>query len=185
VLKSAKASKGAVERRALDEQLTHLLDSTLVAIHPAALPDAPAEKPKDLVTFSQERHDSTLESFNTAHNAQAELVDYAIWLLFHHRAGRSASYAAAHLLCQGYERSSNADHRPVEEQTAATTIPGLTCHSPNHPVNVLKSPLWGEALRLMGKKGDKVMLDMLLNCSLFSSLQGGQRNYYQLSGGWK
>lgn len=110
-----------------------------------------------------------------------QIVDYTIWLLFNQRGSKSKGYRGSHLLCQGYERGPNVEesNRP---QPRPTTIPGLTCRFPNHSVDSLKSPAWGEVFRLLGKNGERIMLDMLLDCSLFSAIENGQGNFVQLSG---
>ena len=49
-------------------------------------------------------------------------------------------------------------------------------------VNELKSSVWKELLGLLGKEGDRIMLDLVLECGLFISIDADWGNYYQISG---
>ena len=46
----------------------------------------------------------------------------------------------------------------------------------------LKEAPWPQLLALLGKGGEKVMIDLLLDCSIFTSVDAGRGNYHQLSG---
>ena len=59
---------------------------------------------------------------------------------------------------------------------------GLTCTFPNASVATIKGPVWVALLKLLGKGGDKIMLELLLHCGVFIPIASGKNNFYQLSG---
>jgi telomerase reverse transcriptase len=65
-------------------------------------------------------------------------------------------------------------------------IPGIVCQLPNSHVEALLSPEWCRLLAEIGKGGDLIMADLLLECAIFiPTTQGGgfdRGNYYQLNG---
>ena len=68
----------------------------------------------------------------------------------------------------------------LEQGSAA--IPGLIYHFPNNHVNILKGPGWTELLGLLGKEGERLMLDLIMDNDIFVAAKAGLGNYYQLSG---
>lgn len=46
----------------------------------------------------------------------------------------------------------------------------------------MKSSSWIDVLGLLGKAGDKIMLELVLNCAIFVEVDSGKGNLYQLSG---
>lgn len=103
-------------------------------------------------------------------------MDFVIWRLFR----RSTFYRPSHLLCHGFQRS-NAQVRDGPQKTAHA-IPGLVSHYRNTSVETLKGPLWCRLHAVLGQGGDIIMLDTLLDCGLFSPVQGDRGNFIQLSG---
>lgn len=69
-----------------------------------------------------------------------------------------------------------------EEHDAMASIPGVVSHYPNSHVSTLKSAIWADAYNLLGKEGDRIMLDMILNCGVFVGIKSGKDNFYQLCG---
>lgn len=63
-----------------------------------------------------------------------------------------------------------------------TCIPGLLAQHPNSSVQTLKSPLWCRLHALLGQGGDRILMDLLLECSIFLPIEKNVGNYYQLSG---
>ena len=49
-------------------------------------------------------------------------------------------------------------------------------------VKQLKSAMWRKLLVMLGKQGDQIMLDLLLDCGIYVSIGAGKGNFYQLSG---
>ncbi|KAI9871385.1 MAG: hypothetical protein M1830_002966, partial [Pleopsidium flavum] len=64
----------------------------------------------------------------------------------------------------------------------AAVIPGIVSHYPNNHVNTLKGSVWTEVLTLLGKGGELVMLDLILDNEVFVAVESGRGNYHQLSG---
>jgi telomerase reverse transcriptase len=102
-----------------------------------------------------------------------------IWQLFM-RAARSGT-RVQHLLCQGYRKdaSFNSINR---NENAASAIPGIISVYPNIHVTAMKGSPWTQVLSLMGKDGEKIMIDLILNCGIFVTVESGKGNYHQLSG---
>ncbi|KAL9002381.1 MAG: hypothetical protein Q9188_004680 [Gyalolechia gomerana] len=69
-----------------------------------------------------------------------------------------------------------------DEQIALPGIPGLVLHYPNSHVGTLKSRLWSDLLNLLGKDGEQIMLETILECAIYAPVESGKGNYYQLSG---
>lgn len=61
-------------------------------------------------------------------------------------------------------------------------IPGIYCLHPNTHVAALKQAPWTHLLAFLGQSGQRIMVDLLVDCSIFVSLEAGLGNYYQLSG---
>lgn len=67
-------------------------------------------------------------------------------------------------------------------QPATSAIPGIVSIFPNNNVAAIKSDPWPQILGLMGKEGEKVMFDLVLDCAIFLAIESGHGNYHQLSG---
>ncbi|KAL8798147.1 MAG: hypothetical protein Q9182_006915 [Xanthomendoza sp. 2 TL-2023] len=168
------------QRSGLDAvaDLAKLLDGTLVCARPHEPSLAWQTREKEFQTFSQ-RHDSEDESsLLEGGTPQSKIVDFAIWLLFH-RIHRQA-YRPMHMLCHGYQRRV----APMfsNNQEGLSVIPGVALHYPNSHVGTLKSRSWSDLLNLLGRDGEQIMLDLLLECAIYASVENGKGNYYQLSG---
>lgn len=62
------------------------------------------------------------------------------------------------------------------------SIPGVVSHYPNSHVSTLKNTLWADVLGLLGKEGERIMLDLILQAGIFVAVESGRDNYYQLCG---
>ncbi|KAL8771820.1 MAG: hypothetical protein Q9194_004766 [Teloschistes cf. exilis] len=168
---------GQCSRSTVVDALGSFLDRTLVCKRDDESRVDVQDREQDFRVFSQ-RHDGADESNllepGTSHS---EIIDFAIWLLFH-RVHRH-SHKPMHMLCHGYQRM----RAPVlhEEQTTLVGIPGLILHYPNSHVRTLKTRPWTDLLDFLGKDGEQIMLDLLLNAAVYMSVKNGQGNYYQLS----
>jgi telomerase reverse transcriptase len=49
---------------------------------------------------------------------------------------------------------------------------------------MIKSAPWPQILALMGKEGQRMMIDLILDCGIFVAVEIGHGNYFQLSGKW-
>ena len=167
-----------IRRRRIASADDPIFDRTLVCIRDVRKQSSDLVRARDFEAFSQ-RISLTAGSSGGARSSQSELIDFTIWRLFnrnHHHAHRPP-----HMLCHGYQRVNNL-RQPDEDQCAIAGIPGLVSYYPNSNVDLLKGAAWTGVLNLLGKEGDQIMLDILLDCGLFVAIDEGQGNYYQLSG---
>ncbi|OAA73491.1 Telomerase ribonucleoprotein complex - RNA-binding domain protein [Cordyceps fumosorosea ARSEF 2679] len=101
------------------------------------------------------------------------IVDFVIWLIF--QRDNSGAFGPKHILCDGYRRSAT-------EKAESETIPGVFSRYPNDQVTSLKSSPWPQLLALLGQSGEKTMINMLVDCSMFVAIKPGLNNFYQISG---
>ncbi|KAI9832402.1 MAG: hypothetical protein M1819_004390 [Sarea resinae] len=166
-------------RQEFEKPLADLLDSTLVGIRETQ-GGSENFKAADVAAYSQQQLASTVaNSLGSGSSSQSEVIDFAIWLLFN-RKSRGAN-RPPHLLCHGYQRSAFAPRR-IHSHNPVESIPGLVSHSPNPYVDTVKSSLWGDMLSLLGKEGERLMIDLVLDCGIFSPVSKGIGNFYQISG---
>jgi hypothetical protein len=64
----------------------------------------------------------------------------------------------------------------------APGIPGIIYHFPNHNLATITSPVWCRLLALLGRGGDLIMIDLLVDCSLFKHAEGHPDALEQISG---
>lgn len=74
-----------------------------------------------------------------------------------------------HLLSDGFRKQSG-------------SLQGVYSVYPNERVAALKQTPWPELFSLLGRAGEKMMINMLLDCAIFIPIEVGQSSYYQLSG---
>ena len=68
------------------------------------------------------------------------------------------------------------------DENATSAIPGVISTYPNSHVTSMKTSPWPEVLALVGKQGERVMVDLILDCGIFLPVEAGRGSYYQLSG---
>jgi telomerase reverse transcriptase len=86
-----------------------------------------------------------------------------------------------HLLCQGFRK--DIDVRSVHrDENVTSAIPGVISTYPNSHVAAMKASPWPKILALMGKEGERVMIDLILDCGIFVPIESGRGSYHQLSG---
>ena len=101
-------------------------------------------------------------------------MDFAIWSLFNRQ--KTPGAWPKHLLCDGYrKRTKEGDHQN-------TSIPGVWREYPNHHAAALRRQPWPQVLALLGHSGQRVMVDLLIERSIFVTIDAGIGNYYQISG---
>ncbi|KAF1845713.1 uncharacterized protein K460DRAFT_113633 [Cucurbitaria berberidis CBS 394.84] len=182
-LGQATPAQDASSTHPADVQLGQLLDSALVGAFSKTSTgceeQAAKERDQDVDLFTQQRSQGTAGgTFKPGYFLQSEIVDFVIWRLFR----RLTSHKPSHLLCHGFQRSANTPRTPAMHADTASNIPGLlACHA-NSSVHALKRPLWCRLHALLGQGGDRIMMEMLLECSIFLPVETGSGNYYQLSG---
>lgn len=109
----------------------------------------------------------------------AQIVDFAVWLLFSRE--KKSGDRPKNLLCDGFRRES--DRKPHGKASAAQgQIPGVFAVYANNHVRTVKDDPWPQLLLLLGKAGERMMIDLLLDCSIFGRVAAGRENYQQLSG---
>ncbi|CAE7177976.1 hypothetical protein PTNB85_02944 [Pyrenophora teres f. teres] len=167
----------------LDTHVAELLDSALVGSPARAEPEKQAqvnrERDQDIDTFTQQRSQGTPGgTFKPGYHEQSEIVDFVIYCLFK----RSTAYRPSHLLCHGFQKTGNARREQGVNHDPNSSIPGLQECQRNDYVRTLKEPVWCRLHALLGQGGDRIMRDMLLDCSIFLPVKANTGNYYQLSG---
>ena len=165
-------------RRRIAAATDPIFDKTLVCVRDTeeSIPDW--FRPKDFDAYSQQVNLTAGRSFSDG-SPQSDLIDFAIWYLFYRR--HRHEHKPPQIICHGYQRANNPGQLG-HEHCAMAGIPGLLSNYPNANVDTLKSVAWAEILSLLGKEGNRIMLDMVFNTGLFVAIEGGQGNYYQLSG---
>lgn len=104
-------------------------------------------------------------------------MDFVIWLLFSRE--KKSSRWPKNLLCDGYRKqATGADETAKRGQT----VPGVFSRYPNQHVKALKESPWTHILTLLGRSGERIMIDLLMDGAMFLPVQTGRGNYYQLSG---
>jgi telomerase reverse transcriptase len=110
-------------------------------------------------------------------------VDYVIWRLFSRE--KKANAWPKHLLCDGFRKNVSAITAPTREMNKGQTMPGIFSVYPNHHVQALKEAPWPHILALLGKSGERIMIDLLMDTAMFVTIHAGKGNFYQLSGTMK
>ncbi|KAH8633592.1 hypothetical protein IG631_12226 [Alternaria alternata] len=177
-------SAQGISQNHLDTAVVQLLDSTLVCTS-SVNADTGAhtcfkeEREKDIRAFTQQRSQSTPGStFNPGYYMQSEIVDFVIWRLFK----RSTAHKPTHLLCHGFQRTGTTRREQGNNGNPSSSIPNLQERQPNSYRQTLKEPVWCRLHALLGQGGDRIIIDMLLESSIFIPLNADMGNYYQLSG---
>lgn len=169
----------------LETHVSHLLDSTIVASSPDSKPARADSRWNQWLNFSQRGDESYVSLSDGATKTlfcQHEIVNFAIWSLF--EKDKKTGGWPKNVLCDGFRRA------PVWDANApaagacplADAVPGLFSQYRNQRVRMLKDSFWPELLGLLGQAGEKMMIDLLLDHSIFVSVPAGNGNYYQLTG---
>jgi hypothetical protein len=162
------------------QKVGNLLDSVIVSFNSRAQRSRLKERhTQDLTAFTQQLPGSTLGSnADPGASLQLEVVDFVIWLLFRRKPSPTKPQ---HLLCQGFERLSGPARHGVNPAVVAG-IPGIVCHYPNNHVETVTNATWCNLLALLGKGGDLIMTELLVDCCLFTPTLAGAKSLRQLSG---
>lgn len=135
-----------------------------------------------------------------------QIVDFAVWLLFKRAkqnarlpqkpgdAARWSNDLPENVLCHGFQRGQGPQHvgisilegggeeKPFSAYPCSSTIPDLFCTKPPQHAQTLKESPWPQLLALLGASGEKIMIDLLIDCSIFLPVEGGRRNFVQATG---
>ncbi|KAH7171136.1 hypothetical protein EDB81DRAFT_877138 [Dactylonectria macrodidyma] len=166
-------NEGAAE---IESQLAHLLDTSLVCAHQ---PEVHHQETRweQWLSFSQkgdESHVTLANGLSGSIYSQSEVVDFVIWLLFSRES--KVGKRPKHLLCDGFRRGTGSGGQ------AGVVIPGLFSLYPNSNVKAIKEAPWPQLLVLLGRSGEKMMIDLLVDCAIYVTVQAGIHNYEQRSG---
>ena len=153
-----------------------VLDSTIVCVR--ANPIRSAENlAKDCEALSQHVRLTADSELGASNVSISELVDHAVKVLFDRI--HPHCLRPPHLLCYGIQRAQPTYAEKSERAMAGT---GLVIRSSNANSNTLKGLDWEIILALLGNGGDKIILDMLLNCALFVPVTSDLGHLNQISG---
>lgn len=158
-----------------------LLDTSIVGFnHVKTRPSLHERRAKDLAVFTQQLPSSTLgNNTDPGDSLQIEAVYFVIWLLFRRH---QPPTKPQHLLCQGFERLSGTTAQNGIKENAIAGIPGVVYQHANKHVQALTSSAWCSLLSLLGRGGDLIMVDLLLESCLFVPVMDGAKTLSQLSG---
>ncbi|KAJ2892715.1 hypothetical protein MKZ38_009438 [Zalerion maritima] len=167
----------------IEQSVVKLLDNSYVALNGHVSPlkegDKNGEVRQKWVAFTQtQRQDDSRVSLGDATMScicmQSEIVDFVVWLIF---SRTKESDRPQHLLCDGFRRGTG--HHNLRNQCS---IPGLFSAFPNNNVQVLKDSPWPQLLTLLGNSGQRLMIDLLVGCSVFVPVAAGHGNLLQITG---
>ncbi|RMZ38088.1 telomerase reverse transcriptase [Aspergillus flavus] len=163
-----------------DEELSQLLDTTLVGILKEPTAGSDQERRRELAEFTASPDRSLLASTDTGPPCpQAEIVDYVVSTLFNRNA---FSYQRPkHILTHGFERA-NGLQATTRNDTLACSLRGIVARFPNKNVQSLKRAPWTDILGLLGSSGEDIMTSLLFDCGVFTAIDCRKGIYYQLSG---
>ncbi|EMT62127.1 hypothetical protein FOC4_g10015208 [Fusarium odoratissimum] len=160
----------------IEKTLSRLLDTSLVCfVHQEA--DNDDTRWEQWLAFSQREDESYVslsDGIAGSIFSQNEIVDFVVWRLFSRDA--QVGRRPKHLLCDGFRKSAGPDDQ------GTTTIPGLFSLFPNSNVEALRENPWPQLLALLGRAGEKIMINLLVDASIYLEVEAGFNNYYQLTG---
>ncbi|KAG0650734.1 Telomerase reverse transcriptase [Hyphodiscus hymeniophilus] len=157
----------------LDNTLVGLLNSNEVPLQ---------ERIQHWTSFSQrlDTSDATFANLSgTGNFSQSEIVDFVIWITL--SKAITPNGRPQHLLCQGFRKDVSA-RSVCRDEMATSSIPGVISTYPNDHVAAMKASPWAEVLALMGREGERMMIDLILDCGIFVPIESGRGSYHQLSG---
>ncbi|RYO84278.1 hypothetical protein DL766_006470 [Monosporascus sp. MC13-8B] len=166
----------------VEQSVGALLDSTLIGISAKLSCGSTDDRWEQWTTFSQKGDESYVtlsDGIAGSRFSQSEIVDFAIWLLFSKT--KASDTWPKHLLCDGFRRN-RGSVPPRQARNGEPNIPGLFALHPNPHVDMLKGAPWPQLLLLLGQSGERIMLDLLLDCAIFVPVNAGTNNYFQISG---
>ncbi|CAI6095587.1 unnamed protein product [Clonostachys chloroleuca] len=162
----------------LEGRVAALLDTALVC---SRLPQAQKSEASDIrweqwKSFSQKGDESyvSISDTRSAKQSQNEILEFVVWLLFNRE--KTTNTQPCHVLCNGF------DVKPGNGDKGTTSIPGVYFRFPSSSFEALKEAPWPQVLALLGQSGERLMIDLLLDYSLFVAVDAGHGNFYQLSG---
>lgn len=107
----------------------------------------------------------------------AQIVDFAIWLLFRRHQGNARP---RHLLCQNFQRYLNA-YSDGKEPEIVPGIPGIYSNGANENAQAMRGHPWDALPDLLGSGAERILGDLILECGIFTPVVSSS-NLVQLSG---
>ncbi|KAL7925046.1 hypothetical protein ACQKWADRAFT_240839 [Trichoderma austrokoningii] len=161
----------------IEAQIAHVLDTALVGCgQPVPKSDSEESTWRQWLSFSQRGDESYVTKSNgiaSSIDLQSEILDFIIWLLFSKE--KPGSWPK-HVLCDGFRKAAR------DDQSAGSTVAGVFVQYPNSHVKALREAPWPHLLALLGQAGERVMINLLSECSVFLKVEAGLDNYLQLTG---
>lgn len=108
-----------------------------------------------------------------------QIVDFVIWSLFQRSSG--ISHRPSHVLCHGY-RKAPLQASQDQRGTSSAAIPGVVNLYPNENTRKFKIKPWTEIISVLGRSGDAILRDLLLDCGVFVLIEQGKDNLHQVCG---
>lgn len=85
------------------------------------------------------------------------------------------------MLCDGFRRN-RTSLGAAQAPRGDRSIPGIFMVQPNHHVDALRKEPWPQLLMLLGQSGERLMMDLLIDCAVFTPVHAGTNNFCQISG---
>lgn len=151
-----------------------ILDNWKVGVLSEPTAEVKRARSQEFVAFTQTQPQlhSTPYTARTQTCSFNEVLEFVIWHLFN--ASSSGPGRPKHVLCTGLQRGIDPERSSV--------APGIIqCH-PSENLRQLKSEAWNRIFAALGAAGESIAASLFLDCGLFSSLDDGKDNYYQVSG---
>ncbi|KAI1262968.1 hypothetical protein F5Y18DRAFT_138184 [Xylariaceae sp. FL1019] len=149
-----------------EQALGNLLDTTFLGLpNPASSEED--HRQAEWRDFSQKGDESYVTLSNGVSGfveSQHLIVEFVIRSLF--KREKSAKWPD-HMLCDGFRRNG---------------VLGLRSIRSNPYVEALQQTPWPELLALLGDSGDRIMIDLLLDCAVFLTIDAHTNNVCQVSG---
>ncbi|KAI0395057.1 hypothetical protein F5Y17DRAFT_223013 [Xylariaceae sp. FL0594] len=148
----------------VEKSLGALLDTTLIGVPSVASEgEDRAERWKNFSQRGDKSYISLSDGVSGFAESQALIVEFVVRTIFNRE---KSSQFPDHLLCDGFRRDGGL---------------GVRVARPNHRTTALQSSPWPELLALLGQSGDRIMVDLLLDCAIFVSVKAGSGNVCQVS----
>ncbi|EXJ64832.1 hypothetical protein A1O7_01170 [Cladophialophora yegresii CBS 114405] len=160
------------------DEATSILDTCLVGLLTQPSISGKESRRVEFATFTQTQCRATgANTGRTQPCCMDEIADFVIWSLF--RGDLTKRGRPSHILCHGLRRGAvHEDGRGA----APTSLPGIIRRHPNNNLTALKTAPWSDILPLLGADAEVIFSSLLLDCGIFTRIESGKDNYFQLSG---
>lgn len=149
-----------------------LLDRWQVGVLTDPTPELKRARSRDLAAFTQTQrsHDGYSDRSQTCR--LEEVLDYVVWHLFEKTTNGSSR--PRHLLCNGLHRGVAPD--------GSTLVRGVMQLHPSDNLAQFKTTSWYKIFAALGVDGECILTSLLLDCGVYTALDSGAINHYQVSG---